>query len=158
MRKAKVEGRGVGRPLTNPLLRLIPKIQIGKGDDPCWMWIGTKSASGYAQLRMPHTTVRAHRWLYEHIYGPQKKQLDHLCRNRACINPDHLEPVTCRENLLRSPLTQASKNSKRIRCQRGHKDWGQRADGSGRYCKPCHLTATQAWRIRNEEDEEEGKG
>ncbi len=69
----------------------------------CWLWTGSKRG-GYGRLRLSATgSVEAHRASYEYHVGPIAEGLviDHLCRNRACINPAHLEPVTNRENIRR---------------------------------------------------------
>ena len=80
----------------------------------CWLWIRTLSASGYG--RYGHRA--AHREVYTRLRGPipEGLQLDHLCRVRCCVNPDHLEPVTGKENLHRSPNTNATKTH----CAQGH--------------------------------------
>lgn len=70
----------------------------------CWRWLGAKSHDGYARFRTSDSrTIIAHRMAYEMCVGPipEGLTLDHLCRNRLCMNPLHLEPVTRRENLLR---------------------------------------------------------
>ena len=81
--------------------------------DTCWLWTGALGTGGYATIRLPGSRqqLRAHRWAYEYFVGPipEGLTLDHLCRVRHCVNPAHLEPVTMRENLLRSPDTQASR-------------------------------------------------
>ena len=69
----------------------------------CWEWTGALSG-GYGQFRTEAAVSRgAHRWSWEHLVGPipSSMQLDHLCRNRRCVNPDHLEPVPQRTNVLR---------------------------------------------------------
>ena len=75
--------------------------------DNCWLWEGNKNQDGYGQfgIRTDGKTVnnQAHRFCYELLVGKieSKLQLDHLCRVHNCVSPDHLEPVTQRENILR---------------------------------------------------------
>ena len=70
--------------------------------DGCWIWTGAKSLGGYAQVGIDHKVVYGHRYAYEIARGPipDGEQIDHMCHNRACVNPDHLRPVTRSENGL----------------------------------------------------------
>jgi len=90
----------------------------------CWEWTGPKTPEGYGfpYVKEQGTKVYTHRWAYEALVGPifDGGHVDHLCRNRPCCNPSHLEPVTCRENLLRSPIAPASVNSRKTHCKRNH--------------------------------------
>ena len=73
-------------------------------DNGCWEWTGGQFPNGYGAFHITHKgTVYAHRWSYEHLVAPIPNglQSDHLCRNRPCVNPAHIEPVTCAENLRR---------------------------------------------------------
>lgn len=73
----------------------------------CWIWLHGKSGAGYGQLHVKHSRPRrmvyAHRVYYERHVGPVPDglELDHLCRNPSCVNPEHLEPVTHAENIKR---------------------------------------------------------
>src|SRR5688572_13326968 len=90
--------------------------------DGCWQWTGSFMPNGYGRLIVKRHTVLAHRFAYELLVGPIPAglQIDHLCRNRACVNPAHLEPVTIKQNLLRSPITNAARNAAKTRCLHGH--------------------------------------
>lgn len=70
---------------------------------PCWIWQGEITSSGYGRMKIEGRRVPVHRWLYErHVRPiPEKRDLDHLCRVTACVNPTHLEPVTHAENIRR---------------------------------------------------------
>lgn len=89
--------------------------------DNCWEWIGAKTSSGYGNFLWNGKNVTAHRKSYEILVGnvPEELDLDHLCRNRSCVNPSHLEPVTRRENLLRGETIPA-KHAKKTHCPKGH--------------------------------------
>ena len=73
----------------------------------CHIWQGSDSGNGrgggYPRMCLNGQTVAVHRVMYTHVHGyiPGKKQIDHLCRNRMCVNPNHLEMVTHRENQRR---------------------------------------------------------
>lgn len=111
----------------------------------CWNFTGHISKSGYGKLRIKNKVVYAHRYYYENLKGkiPQNLQLDHLCRNRSCVNPDHLEIVDSKTNTMRSPIAIASINLKKIKCKNGHDYnkkntlWIKTKTGKGRVCLIC---------------------
>ena len=78
--------------------------------ESCWLWTGAKTAEGYGEIKIDRRMHYTHRWAYEFCVGPIPEGLtiDHLCRVRHCMNPDHLEVVTRKENILRgeSPAAQ----------------------------------------------------
>lgn len=87
----------------DPLDRFAPKVDF-EADNGCWQWLGYVRPDGYGSfMALNQRTVMPHRWLYLEIVGPigDGLHLDHLCRNRACVNPDHLEPVESGENTRR---------------------------------------------------------
>jgi hypothetical protein len=115
------------------------------GENGCLEWTGPLSQFGYALFRTKRKNFRVHRWAYERFIGPipEGKVLDHICRNRKCVNPHHLEPVTLVENLDRGIRT--NQNRDRTYCQHGHEFTPENTYYSGgkRACKTCHY-----WRQR----------
>lgn len=87
----------------------------------CWLWSASTNNAGYGKISWNGKLKLAHRVTYELIKGTIKEglELDHLCRTPLCVNPDHLEPVTSKENVLRGNGL-ASVNAKKTHCKRGH--------------------------------------
>lgn len=77
---------------------------------PCWIHRKVPNSKGYVQVRIAGRLQSAHRTLYECLVGPiaDGLQLDHLCRTRNCVNPAHLEPVSCKENIERGWAARAA--------------------------------------------------
>lgn len=73
-------------------------------DGDCWVWNGTQRGKGYGRMQMGRRGISVHRWAYENFIGliPDGMQIDHLCMNKLCANPAHLEPVTNSENQYRA--------------------------------------------------------
>lgn len=111
----------------------------------CWIWqLRCMPTEGYGLIAVNSHPRMAHRVSYETFVGPipEGLQLDHLCRVRACVNPEHLEPVTARENVLRSPIAQAALNAAKTHCPWEHEYTPENTylygpHGRWRLCKAC---------------------
>jgi hypothetical protein len=108
----------------------------------CWLWIASIRPDGYGSYSAYGASRLAHRVSYEIHVGPipEGLTLDHLCRNRACVNPDHLDPCSLEENVKRSPIF----HSNRTHCPQGHpydeaNTIRRRRDGGWRRdCRACN--------------------
>ncbi len=88
----------------------------------CWNWSGARHPSGYGRLKVGGKQLYAHRYMYEKVRGriPDGRVIDHLCRNRSCVNPDHLEVVTQTENMRRGLVAKLTlEQVNEIRAQAG---------------------------------------
>lgn len=116
----------------DPALRFWPKV---RKTDQCWIYEGHADRNGYGLFRLGKTHVIAHRFSYELINGPIEDglEIDHLCKNRSCVRPDHLEAVTHLENMRRA-------YADKTHCIHGHllseeNVWRQKT--GARICKEC---------------------
>ena len=107
----------------------------------CWNF-NSMNRNGYGRIKINRKIFSAHRFAYEVNKGkiPSGLTLDHLCKNRSCVNPEHLEPVTLKENILRGTSPQAN-NAKKSTCINGHPLTGKNlyinpASGQ-RVCRAC---------------------
>lgn len=109
--------------------------------DSCWMWRGTIDRNGYGWFSIDSSIYRAHRVVYVLVKGPfdWTLTLDHLCRVRHCVNPDHLEPVMSAVNTLRGEGSSA-RRSRQTHCKNGHEFTPEntKLDTKGhRTCREC---------------------
>jgi hypothetical protein len=125
--------------------------KVALTDAGCLVWLAGLAGAGYGHFHTTQTAqekardVYAHRWSYEHHVGPipDGLHLDHLCRNPACVNPDHLEPVSQRENTMRGTGFSA-RNAAKTRCDHGHRFTAENTyvDREGyRHCRTCRRAA-----------------
>lgn len=128
----------------------------------CWLWTSTGVGQGYGGGTDRNKKYYAHRRAYEALVGPIPPglQIDHKCRVRICCNPDHLEPVTCRENLLRGQ-TFTARLAARTHCDKGHPLDGLRNKRERvalglpkfRYCLTCNRELQREIRGRRKNEQ-----
>lgn len=126
----------------------------------CWFWKGAKNgARGYGMFWNNGQMQVAHRYLYEAINGavPIGFELDHLCRNKSCVNPNHLEIVTRQENTKRGllPAIMRAKRKDATHCCKGHPyteentyHYTTKQGYKVRYCRQCHCIHSKESRLR----------
>ena len=111
--------------------------------DGCWEWQAGLNPEGYGWFWFDGGPRYAHVVAYQLTHGaiPDGLVIDHTCENRACVNPDHLEPVTSGVNLIRSATTLAGINARKTHCKRGHEftpeNTYQRPGTDTRECLTC---------------------
>jgi len=138
----------------DPMIRFAEKT-IAKCNG-CIEWIGHLSPKGYGQFSWLSRPVCAHRWVYAAKKGPIPvgMVIDHLCRNPACVNIDHLECVSMAENTRRGLLhtMQRAKARAMTHCKRGYPLFGQNVSINAkghRCCKTCQRKAAEEWKVIN---------
>jgi hypothetical protein len=125
----------------NSIESFLSKINI-KMNNGCLFWNASKNNNGYGIFKVDGKTRSAHKWIYEYSEGliPAGKVLDHICRNRQCVNTAHLRVVTHRQNSIENSLSQSAINMGKTRCVNGHEltEGNLYPDKRGwRRCKRC---------------------
>jgi hypothetical protein len=125
--------------------------------EECWPW-NRPLDNGYGRFPHKGRTKLAHRAAWEIWFGniPEGLHIDHLCRNRSCVNPHHMEPVSIAENVLRGEGTSAN-NARKTHCLKGHPLSGEnlylykgsRNGKAHRACISCMRSRTTQWRLRS---------
>lgn len=142
------------RAVTPATERFSSKYTVDKSG--CWCWSAAKTSDGYGQFWGNDSYVYAHRFSYEMHRGniPSGLVIDHLCRNPSCVNPEHLECVTMKENTRRGILFEVKrmKAKKQTHCKRGHALFGENLIvglRGNRTCKKCQRDKANEWRDNN---------
>lgn len=133
----------------HPLMpRVERKIDIDQ-DTGCWKWNGHIRKDGYACIGYQGLNWLIHRAVYTELVGPipEGMEIDHLCRVKSCCNPEHLEPVTSKVNMLRAKNTVAARNAAKTHCPKGHEYTDENTlmlpdsrypHRAGRLCATCY--------------------
>jgi hypothetical protein len=128
----------------------------------CWKWPGQRTAAGYGQMRTgPGSRDYVHRISHKLLIGPipEGTEIDHLCRNRACYNPEHLEAVPHRINWLRGE-SHAAVVVRTNRCGKGHDmtDAYVTKTTGARRCRPCVRAQQDRYRAKRREPDHAALG
>ena len=122
------KSRGIGRGHRPDKSRSLFEIEWHGHTSACWIWKRRIIPVGYGMInRKLHPFKYAHRWMYEMTNGPIPNglHLDHLCRVPSCVRPNHLEAVTCKENVRRGAGTKlGEKDIETIRTRRANGEIG----------------------------------
>lgn len=124
----------------------------------CWLWHGATRINGYGMVTFGGKTVSAHTYslMLDGQSVPKGMHVDHICRVRACVKPEHLRIVTPRENIL-STTSPAARNARKTHCLRGHPltmdnvRKGKFEMHGWRLCVTCHRESTVRWRAKYSE-------
>lgn len=139
-----------GRHPIPPLLRFWDYVSP-EPNSGCWLWTGSLDAKGYGSFWGVGAHLKAHRFWYEHLYGPVPLglELDHKCRVRCCVNPDHLEAVTHLENMRRGD----NHHRHKTHCRNGHpydsvNTYAYRGE---RLCRECRRQSVRQHQMKRAE-------
>ena len=144
-------------PVTDTEFRFWEKVAfVGAGEDDCWEWRAGRTGDGYGAVKQHGRMDLAHRVAYRWCNGVEPHVVDHLCHNRACVNPGHLRSVTMRTNALENNDWFCATNAVKTHCPQGHEYTPEntklkrqrRYAGWNRICRACEAAYMKQWRAR----------
>jgi len=148
MKTGRPKGSGVVAPIERIMRRTV------EDESGCWIFTGALTHRGYGPISTPVGHTHTHRVTYEYFIAeiPDGLHIDHLCRNRACCNPWHLDPVTNEVNKTRSRgLIEPTRNA----CSNGH-EWTAgntyRAPNGIRHCRECQRARSRSYKQRKRQE------
>lgn len=120
----------------------------------CWLWLGCTTSTRYGRFNYNGKIINAHRFSYELFKEsiPNGLHIDHLCRNPQCVNPEHLEAVTNKENILRG-ISIVAQNARKTHCKKGHELTDDNLlpfplKRGARICKQCNHDYMRVYRVK----------
>lgn len=128
-----------------------PYTRVTKNMGECWLWTGAATSAGYGRFKVAGKTHQATRMslvIYRSWTPDPQLDVDHLCRRPECVNPDHLEPVTRQENVLRGATVETNRAKRREFCGKGHPMRGENViayRGGGGRCRTCQNEKNREW-------------
>lgn len=118
----------------------------------CWPWLAGKTGAGYGAFWLDGHQRLAHRlaWSLSGRTIDPEQVLDHICRNRACVNPSHLRQVSQRSNAVENSVSRSALNANKTHCNRGHlfDDTNTGSHHGARYCRTCYRAGARAYKAR----------
>jgi hypothetical protein len=156
-RRRRISATLMGRETKPAIDRFMSHVE--KDESGCWNWCGTRKKAGYGSFSICKNTIsityNAHRWSYAYYRGeiPEDMTIDHLCRNRRCVNPWHMEVVTIQENLSRGDSICAVHARRKV-CKRGHDLIpipATRTTTAKRHCPICENIDALQWNKEHRE-------
>ena len=152
----------MGRRPQNPIGRFLEKVEFPLKNNPtrCWVWVGScggyTDRNNYGRFWYKEHNVSAHRFSYQFISKkqiPDGYEIDHLCKNTRCVNPEHLQPLPHSENSNHSDNPMAL-NSRKTHCINGHELSGENLyikKNGNRLCYACNKIRTKKYREENKD-------
>lgn len=121
----------------------------------CWIWTGAARGIGYGAFHYRNKQTSAHRFSYELFHGPiSNDHIHHVCENKACVNPAHLQDLTRRDHILVTPTSPLSEKAGKTHCMRGHPLSGENlyvSPDNHRHCRICTTNSQNEWKRKNKE-------
>ena len=144
-------------PVRRQVLERFEDLYMPEPNSGCWLWLGAVDRGGYGKFKHGGRVILPHRFSYNQFVGqiPRELEIEHICQQPCCVNPEHLRAVTHLENMARADCSTNNWNRKKTHCKRGHPFEGdnlilqrQPCGRIKRVCRICKRTKDRRRRLR----------